>query len=463
MFKKINLQKNWLLGKINIQKTRETIGLDDHVGPNLGFRLWQAISGAITIIFIPFCLTRIEQGYYYAFASLLSAQVLFELGMGQVVVYSISHEFFGIQSSVNQEYSTTAAQLTRFSALLGLISNWYKNAACLFAIIVGIFGVWFLGRKPELTSSDWIGPWIFSVVFTSLNLYCGALFSSLEGMGQVSAISIVRLKQSVIGHFVMWFLLYCGLGLWAFLAVPAVAAFYSAVFLRRSVVLQQFLRIRCDADNGIYKSQIMSEIFSFQWRIAVSWISGYLVFNLMVPTVFSRFGAIQAGKIGLSMAVFSAVLTVGMSWVNAKSSIFGSLVARQDFRCLNKTFIKFSMLSIGFVSISCVMLIALITLFQGIGYGLATRFVDVSVAVEISALTISNSIIFSAATYLRSHKEEPMMIVSVVSGIMSFIAIYFGSNIGVETAMSLYLGVNLLYTLPATLLIFKKYYTKQQY
>jgi hypothetical protein len=445
---------------LNIRKAKELIGLDDHVGPNLGLRAWQAISGAITIISIPLCLTKVEQGYYYAFASLLSAQVLFELGMGQVILYSISHEFSRIQSSANQECSTEIAKFARFSAILVLISKWYRNAAGLFAIVVGLFGLWFLGKKTELPDSDWIGPWIISVIFTSINLYCGALFSSLEGMGQISLISITRLKQSAVGHLIMWLLLYCGLGLWAFLAVTAVSAIHSVVFLSQSVLLQKHLYSNLFKNNKVFKSQIVSEILSFQWRIAVSWISGYLVFNLMVPTVFTKFGAVQAGKIGLSMAVFSAALTVGMSWVNAKSSTFAVLVSRHDFGGLNRIFNKNFKLSIGFVVISCFVLIVLLFFTQKMGFAVASRFVDLSVAVKIAVLTVSNSIIFSAATYLRSHREEPMMLVSIISGVLSFIAIYFGSNVGVEISMSLYLGVNLLYTLPATLLIFTKYYNK---
>jgi hypothetical protein len=71
--------------------------LDNHTFHTLVLRVWSLVAGASTIIMIPSCLTASEQGYYYAFASLLALQIFFELGFNQVIMQLVSHEAAFVQ------------------------------------------------------------------------------------------------------------------------------------------------------------------------------------------------------------------------------------------------------------------------------------------------------------------------------------------------------------------------------
>ncbi|MCB5321487.1 hypothetical protein [Yersinia intermedia] len=56
--------------------------------------------------------------------------------------------------------------------------------------------------------------------------------------------------------------------------------------------------------------------------------------------LFAHQGAIEAGRIGLTLATFSAILSLSMSWVTAKSPIMARLIAGNKKEELNKLFIS---------------------------------------------------------------------------------------------------------------------------
>jgi hypothetical protein len=91
---------------------------------------------------------------------------------------------------------------------------------------------------------------------------------------------------------------------------------------------------------------------------------------------------------------------------------------------------------------------------------LMLRIVTPSVLAVLAVVTVANSMIFSMATYMRAHREEPMLTQSIVVGLLVCFAVFTGSTYGVITMMTLYMCIVVLIALPWTIWLFKKYFNK---
>lgn len=433
-------------------------GLDAQVLPTLLLRGWQIIAGGVMVLLIPVWLTKVEQGYYYTFASVLALQVFFELGMNQVIIQMVSHDYAHIRVTQKGQLSGDAKRVDRLAALVGLLRRWYGIAASLFFVMISIGGAWFFSTTGNLSVTAWIGAWLLLTLGTALNLYLSATLTVLEGCGEVAGVARMRTVQSMSGNALMWLALGLGAGLWAMPLVPLVGAAYTAYWLHTQSASVHRLQRHAQSTPKQDLIHWRTDIFPFQWRIAVSWISGYFIFQLFTPIAFARLGAVEAGRLGISMAVFSALLTVGMSWVNAKLPAFAAHVSRGERANLNALFNSVVKRSMAFTLIATVAIITIVEVMTSLNIASIQRFASLPVVICLAIVTLTNCFIFAAAAYMRAHKEEPMMVPSVVTGLATLVAATTGSMYGVLPMMLLYASVTTCIALPWTGIIFARYY-----
>ena len=84
-------------------------------------RGWAVVAGAVTVLLLPLWLGKVEQGYYFTFSSLLALQIFFELGMNQVVVQIVSHNFAHVQVDSDGKFGGDARRLARLASLVRLL------------------------------------------------------------------------------------------------------------------------------------------------------------------------------------------------------------------------------------------------------------------------------------------------------------------------------------------------------
>lgn len=461
-----NIQlNNFIITSINILsintftiRMANLIGLDSQILSTIFFRGWSVIAGAVMVFFLPIWLGRVEQGYYYTFASLVALQIFFELGMNQVILQLVSHDFAHLRREADNSLSGDAGRIARLSSLIKLLHRWYLTAAILFFVIVSVCGALFLSDHGELSSARWLGPWVVLTLSTAINLYLSALLTVLEGSGELAGVARMRLAQSMIGYLLMWGGLSLGAALWAVPLIPLAAAVYTLRWLQRHdhplLQFRKSTQLNCQLPNW------RRDIFPFQWRIALSWMSGYFIFQLFTPIAFAKQGPVEAGRLGITLAVFNALLTVGMSWVNAKSPLMAAHISRNERLQLNILFVSVTRRSMIFTALMATMAIVALALLGKISPAAANRFASVPVASCIAVVTLINTFIFSAAGYMRAHKEEPMLWASVVSGLATLLATAVGSSFGVLPMMLLYMLVTICVSLPWTIRLFMPYYKK---
>lgn len=438
---------------------RATGGLDFHVLLTLLFRGWAVIAGGITILLLPRWLTPIEQGYYFTFASVLGLQIFFELGLNQIVMQLVSHEVAHMKISVEGKLIGSRSRLAHLGSLASLIKRWYVIAAVLFAIIGGAAGAVFFSQRGTEPTSAWLGVWIVVVAATAMNLWLSPGLAVMEGCGKVGHVARLRLVQSMVGYACFWLALLFGFGLWAVSAVPVVAATCTYFWLNSDGNMLRWLSLqpRTDPQN---KLSWRTDVLPLQWRIALSWASGYLIFSLFTPMVFSNQGAVEAGQLGMALTVFSAISTIGMSWVNAKAPNFTMHIARGERHELNSLFKSLFIRSTVVITLGCGIFILAAWFLRRMDAAIMARISSLEILAVIAVVTIANSAVFSMAVYMRAHREEPMLVQSLVVGLMISCAVYFGSKIGTFPMMFLYMLVSVFVSLPWTILLFRRYTKK---
>jgi hypothetical protein len=441
--------------KRNFSRLQEIAGLDFHVLVTLLFRGWAVVAGGATVCLLPLWLSPTQQGYYFTFASVLALQIFFELGLNQIVMQLVSHEVAHLTETADGRLSGQDSHLGRLSSLARLIGRWYGLAAILFAVIGGIAGAVFFSQKGTEPMSMWLGVWVVLVGATAVNLWLSPGLAVMEGCGKVGQVARLRLAQSVLGYTTLWSTLLSGAGFWAVTAVPVVSAVCTGYWLKAHGNTLRWLSGRAvDIKN---KLSWRKDVLPLQWRIALSWMSGYLIFNLFTPVVFSSQGAVEAGRLGMALTVFSAISTIGMSWVNAKAPNFTMHIARGERRELNILFKALFLRSTIVIALISACVVFMVWYLNNLGLQQIRRISSPSVLAVLAVVTTANSMVFAMAIYMRAHREEPMLFQSIVGGILVGCAVYLGSMYSVLTMMFFYMIICVFVSLPWAIWLFIEY------
>jgi hypothetical protein len=433
------------------------ITLDHHVRSTLLLRLWTVLAGLTTLLMLSLFMDKVRLGYHYAFASLLGLQIFFELGMNQIVLQISAHEVAHLRTTDDGRLEGEQRRIQRLVSLAQALQKWYRHGAVVFFALVGAAGIFFFVPHADLSPKAWLGPWLLIVAATAVTLYLSPWLALLEGAGSIGQVATLRLYQSVVGFMLTWLALAAGLGLWASPLLVLVSAAGTALWLRRRAPLVQWLkRATLPADGA--KIDWKREVVSYQVKLAISWISGYFIYQLFVPLVFHHQGAAQAGRLGITLAVFNAIQAIGMSWIYGRSPAMSACISRGERAELRKIFWQASKPAIFFTALFCAVFVVCLVCLHSLYPAFAERVSSIPVVLCMCGVTIINSIVFAAAVFMRAHKEEPLAMQAATLAVLVLMTAYFGARISVEFTMQLYLAITALVSLPWALILFKRYY-----
>jgi O-antigen/teichoic acid export membrane protein len=417
------------------------IGVDRAVAYTLIGRGWGLLSGVLTLLLVVRFLTPDEQGYYYTFASLLAMQIFFELGMSFVVMQFASHEMANLRWSDEGFIEGDAHAKTRLRSLLMLVSQWYGVVAALIIVVILPVGWVFFSVNHPQSSVNWQLAWVWLVLAAAINIVSLPILAMMEGCGHVEDVARIRMYQSIIGSLAAWVFLLNGGGL---LAMPAMSTGLLITVLiwiwrTKKRFLENLFFHNVEFEIGI---NWKTEIWPFQWKIALSWLSGYFIFQLFTPVLFVYHGAVEAGKMGVSFSIASALMTISMAWMNTQAPKFGTLISRNDYKKLDKVF---ALALTRSLTVMVLFGIALCTInyfahTEGIKY--SNRILEPLPFTILIIATILNYITYAQSAYLRAHKEEPFLIISLISaGLIAVLTLILGKEYGSLGVMSGYLAV----------------------
>lgn len=416
------------------------MGIDHAVVYTLAGRGWGLLSGIVMLLLVVRYLTPDEQGYYYTFASVLAMQIFFELGMSVVVMQFASHEMAHLRWSEAETVEGDTNAKNRLHSLFLLVTKWYGViAALLIAVILPAGWIFFSSNHPY-AGVNWQFAWIWLVFAAAANIFFMPLLALLEGCGRIAEIARLRLYQNVIGSLLAWGVLVGGGGLQAMPAMSTGLALTVFIWLWRTKrAFFQSLFVHDVAGGGI---KWKTEIWPFQWKIALSWLSGYFIFQLFTPVLFAYRGAVEAGQMGMSIAIANALMSLAMAWMNTKVPSFGGLVAKRDYINLDRIYSLTLFRSLGVMVAGGGLLCTINYVIHLAHAHLVERILDPLPFTLLMLATTLNYITYTQAAYLRAHKEEPFLMISLVSAILIGVLTFsLGREYGSTGIMSGYLAV----------------------
>lgn len=436
-------------------KGAQKIGLNKTIAITVITRLIQALGGVVSIFFIARFLSPIEQGYYYTFISVIALQVFFELGLTGIITQYTAHEFAFVQKSESGLTGDTF-HLSRLASLLRFCIKWFGLIAITAFIVLVVVGFVFFNKYNNQESDlSWKGPWIVLGFATALSLFMDPICAFFEGLGEMKDIAGIRLFQKTLFivllllFFLLGFRLYAG----PLASLFSILANYVQISRpKRLKILKMIWRIRGESIIS-YKN----EILPLQWKIALSWLSGYLIFQLYNPVLFATEGAEVAGQMGITLAALNGISAISMSWIMTKIPVFSNYIALKQFSILDNVFYR-TLKQLTFINLLGILsLIFGLLLLNRVYPEFRGRFLNNEPFFMLCLVTFVNQFVFSWATYLRCFKKEPYLLYSVVLGILNTIATLMLSKYwGLSGLVFGNTFLTLIVSLPWAYFIFKK-------
>lgn len=410
-------------GEKIVGSLKQMFGLDRAILYTVLSRVIYILGSTGTVLLIVHFLSPVEQGYYYALWSLVSLQVIFELGFSFVIQQLAAHESVHLVFAPNGGVSGSASAHGRLASILQLMIKWYGRAAVgMITLLVPGGWLFFTHRGGAIDHVAWRFPWLLAAVACASTFLLGPFYSFLDGCGKVREVAAMRLREGVAALLMAWGSMITHHGLYAPAMVILGQASVGCHFVWQWRRL--LFGLYCHPPNG-HAVSWRDEILPFQWRTAVSWFCSYFTVQAFIPLLFSLRGPIEAGKMGMSLSITGYLWATVLPWTSTKATPFGSLVARHEFRELDRLFFRTLRQSIAVLAGIAALCMACMLELQCAFPAVAARMVAPWLFALLLATSLSVLTVQSLAIYLRAHKKEPFLWQSIFVASLTLGGIYF--------------------------------------
>ncbi len=377
-------------------------------------RSWSIVS---TLVFIWLVITQLTpqlQGFYYTFLSLLLLIQLADMGFGTVLTQFASHEWAHLGFDDRGDVVGPDQPKARFASLIRIAIKWYSLAAIIFSLVLGFGGHVFFSLQIDSRTVDWQAPWWILCAFAAAFLLLVPISSLLEATHQVAKCQRNQLVANVCGTIAGWTTLILGGELYAIPVLFALRAIIGHALNTAAALPILRLWSRAHPSDRLWRAEFWPQ----QWRIWVSWMAGFMVFQSFTPIAFQLAGATVAGQIGIMVQAFHAVNQLSSARLVNDQPRMGVLAAHKDYnglRRLVRTATKQNLLLATPLAATAICTVfAIKTYFPEIGarfgdVGSFTIFVLVAIPIQISNVE-------TAA--IRFQKREPFIPPTVVTALI---------------------------------------------
>lgn len=436
------------------RKLLDWMGADRAVAYGVMTRVWSLAAGPVLLFLIASHFTRELQGYYYTFRNLLALQVFVELGLGQVILQFASHEWSKLSLDAHGEIVGDRQAVSRLVSLARFAIKWYAFGGALIAAGLGLGGFAFFSRSPQF-GIKWAAPWFALCLLSGMDLWGLSLWSLLQGCGQVTQVYGFQFVQVLLRSFASGLAILLGAGLWTAPLESFIGLAWAGMFL--GVRYRRFLRAFRAPVEGPRVSW-KAEMLPFQWRIALSWLSGYFVFSLFTPTLFKLHGPVAAGQMGMTWALVGALSNVSATWIYTKAPRFGMLVAKKEYAALDRLAWRSGAAAFGVACAGAALLEGIICSLNARHFHLAERLLPPLPTGLFLLATVLMQVSAPQSVYLRAHKREPFLGLSLCSGLLIGLStVVFGRWYGATGMAAGYLAVVALVVLPVGTFIWHRH------
>jgi O-antigen/teichoic acid export membrane protein len=150
-------------------------------------------------------------------------------------------------------------------------------------------------------------------------------------------------------------------------------------------------------------------------------VAGYLIFSLYVPFIFRKYGAIQAGQIGLLMSLLGFLLRISNSFMQTNVPNIIKLISNKDTKKAYYIFKKNFLISLIFAILSCISLYISFEILrsQGLLRDYIDKFPDKYIILIFLLHFLANAFCSNLSIYSRAKNKEIFVKENVIMGIIT--------------------------------------------
>lgn len=400
-----------------IRKISNFLQLDAAIVYSSLSKILSGFGGFLTVYLIAKSLTSVEQGYYYTFISVLYIQVFFELGFNSIITQFVAHEKAHLEWVGPNDLIGEELHLSRLASVLQLCFKYYSYIAIGLLLILFVSGYVFFSINSN-SGIVWKLPWLLLSISTALSFFLNPFLAFLEGLNLVKEVCIIRFIQQSVSLLVLWVGLTGGLKLYVggcSSLFGGLAILIFVLYKYRTLFLNIYKKVT------VYFVSYRKEIYPFQWKVAIGWLSSSLVFQLFNPVLFATVGSVAAGKLGMTLSVINGVSSISMNWLYTKVPKLSELVSLRHFKDLDKLFSKiFNVL----ILLSCTAFTSLVLFLITFDVlNIASKLLPLSLFLVMSLASVLTQITSCWAIYFRCFKKEPFLKVSLINIVVVFLVV----------------------------------------
>lgn len=377
---------------------------------------WRIISGPLVLLCIPYFLSAIEQGYWYTFISVAALSVFADLGFSNIILQFSAHEFAFLSFKDNKKIFGDNEHLDKLATFFNFSLKWMIKIVIIVFPLIIIIGYYFINAKGFSGESPHLWPiaWLIYSVASAFIFMNSIVLSFFEGCNLVSKVQKIRFQISAVTSIVMIIGLVLHLKLFA-LALSSIAGAIIGCLLIYYHFFKIIVQLVHLSKHTFY--DWWPEFSSLIWRYAISWGSGFLVFQIFTPLTFYFFGPISAGKIGISISMWTAGFNISISWITAVTPKLNMLISEKKWTQLDYLFNNSLIKSVGTMILGGLCFF-LIEYFVGLKFSFFNRIMAPTGMLILFLAWLLQVVINTLAIYLRAHKREPLVPISCVNAII---------------------------------------------
>jgi hypothetical protein len=423
-----------------LRRIQQTLLIDRPLFYALAARVWQAISGPITISLILTFLSPSETGVYYSLGAIVGIQVFFDLGLSNVL---ISQAGYAISSSSKSAGTSEPAWQTtaldpgnaRLSELIRVSERWFLGASILFGITSLALGLASL-RNVDI-AFDWKPVLVVLVLLNAISFALTASQAILEGSGKREVIYRFRFYQAVTGSLSVWLALSLGFKLWSLVAAASIQTSWAA-YLRFRHEADFFARFR-KATSQPTDFSWMRDIVPVQWRQALMSIAFFLATQFLILIVLRYDSEVEAGRLGITLSIVTAIQMFALAWIHTNFSTAAIQHGSGNREQVGTHWRRLALVSVSMLAFALASFILVLALLPMLNRGFESRFIAPWQLAIFSIGCLANHLISTQALYVLSQCARPLTFASSIGFLSTAVAVWIGgSHFGITGLVAAY-------------------------
>ncbi len=388
-------------------------------------RLVHAATGILFLFLVTNFLTIHEQGWYYAFLTLVGFYTLFDFGYSESLLH------------ISSSKSDDMEKLLKYSA-----PRYFKSSIIFFVLFI-IIGYFLFSYQDQNLSYNWVPIWILLCFSASIFLFLMPIFSILQGTGYIKDVYSVKLIQN-ISSIIFFFIIVLYLeGLLATVSISVSAIIVQVFYLIKKHKQAFYVYIRSVRSSD--STRLPNN--SFVLHVGISWLAGYIITQFQILVVFIYLSVELSGKFGLSLAMLNTILLISSSKLHLNIPDMTREATKGNQKNLDRIYFA-SLKELFKIYIPGVLAVCLLYYMNDLNF-LTDRMLSLNFLIALALAILINQIIGSIIIYTRSFLVDPLFkINSFSSPIILFLSIATINDYGIYGPILSLLGTQLFIVLP---------------